>query len=812
MKFLSFKYNLLILFYLLSISVRAQHKQIEAVKTNEPIMIDGILDEAVWQNGFVATDFVQYEPYNGKPASHETEVRILYSDLGIYIGAQMLDVTDSISLELGSRDEDGLADFFGFVVDPFCDGLNGFGFAVTARGVQIDFKIDANDDLDDSWDAVWKSSAKVNEKGWAAEMMIPYSAIRFVKKDVQSWRINFWRSVQRYREYSTWNPIDIKVKGELSQSGELTQLIDLKPPLRLSATPYVSATGNYYTGNNQFSLDYNYGLDLKAGLSESFTLDLTLIPDFGQVESDETIYSLSPFEVYYEEKRPFFTEGTELFSKGEVFYSRRVGARPGKYWEVENNIPDEEIIENPESAQLINAVKLSGKTNSGLGIGVFNAMNANTYAIIQDSNGIEQKIQTEPFTNFNMFVLDQAFKNNSFLSFYNTNVYKPESNYVANVTGTEFRLRDEKNMYEIDGLLNISQHYTKENASLYGKRSTLKLAKISGTIRAETWVDVIGKNYDPNDLGFQPITNILQNGFQVSHNIYEPRGRILKWNTILNISQSYRIEPMKFTNLSVNLNSIGTFRNQLTIGAETQCNPLGYYDFYEPRVEGSYYYDYPSYSMTFFTSPDYAKTFIIDDHVGFSHSPYRGQFSYWFGIEPRWRISNSFLIIPSITFNFQNNNFGYVMDSLNNQTQMQDIIFGRRDLETITSSLSVNYIFTKDISLKFNLRHYWLRVDYLSFYDLQTDGSLIENTYNKPEDFSVNLFNIDMVFQWNFAPGSELLVIWKNALYEKDHGYPNDINYIENINQMFESPFNNSLSIKAIFYLDWQYFQKKKNK
>jgi hypothetical protein len=811
MSFRFFSFSILILFILHSQILFAQRKQIEAIKTDVVIEVDGLLNEEVWETAPIASDFTQFEPYNLAPESFRTEVKVLYNDIGIYLGATISDPhPDSISLELRSRDEDGLADFFGIVIDPFCDGLNGFGFAVTAMGVQIDFKEDANGENDVSWDAVWRSKTSLNDEGWIAEMLIPYSAIRFVKKEEQTWRINFWRSVQRYREYSTWSPIVIKVPGQLSQSGELTGLKNLQPPLRLSATPYLSFGGNYYSGDKSITGNYNYGVDLKAGLSESFTLDFTLIPDFGQVESDNKVYSLSPFEVYYEEKRPFFTEGTELFSKGEVFYSRRIGAQPGKYDEIENNYSDEAIISNPESAQLINAAKISGKTKSGLGIGIFNAMNANTYATVLDSNGIEKEILTEPFTNFNMFVLDQAFKNDSYVSLYNTNTFKPETNYIANVTGSEFRLRNKKSSYEIEGILNISQHFTESNTKKTGEKAGIGIGKVSGTLQGGAWLGLITENYDPNDMGFQQRTNEIENGLSINHNIFDPRGSILKWYTEVEIIQLYQYNPRKFTLLSVVATTRGTFKNQLTVGGESGVSPLGYYDFYEPRVDGWYYYEPPAYSLNIWTSPDYSKTFIVDDRIGFWHSPDKKQFSYWLGVDPRWRIRDNFLLIPGIRYEYHNNSIGYVTDSVNQSTFNEEIIFGRRDVNTITTSLSVDYIFTKDISLAVKMRHYWLSVDYLSFYNLQKNGSIESNNYNRQEDFSVNYFNVDLVFQWDFAPGSELLVIWKNAIYNKTDGSPDGINYFENMNNMFDSPMNNSLTVKALYYLDWQYFKRKK--
>jgi hypothetical protein len=257
----------------------------------------------------------------------------------------------------------------------------------------------------------------------------------------------------------------------------------------------------------------------------------------------------------------------------------------------------------------------------------------------------------------------------------------------------------------------------------------------------------------------------------------------------------------------------GTFKNQLTIGGESGLDPMGYLDFYEPRVDGRYYHEPGGFKLHGWYSPDYRKTFMIDDNIGIWYSPKAKQFSVWGGIAPRWRLNEAALLVASIQLENHNNGFGYVNDTLNPLSLQQDIIFGRRDVNILTTSLSLNYSFNSDMSVFLKARHYWLRVAYMEFYDLLSDGELKSNSYNESHDFAVNAFNVDMVFQWNFAPGSELLVIWKNALYQEMDGSADGINYFENIDRMFDSPLHNSLSIKALYYLDWQYFQKiKKNK
>jgi len=809
---MSIKHLIIILLagLLLPVSGFAQEKKkLEAFRLDQQIAIDGTLDEAIWQQAETAGNFVQVRPYNGKPGSASTIVKVLYDNKGLYIGAIMTEnKPDSLGLELTRRDDTGMADHFGLKIDPYNDGLNSFGFFVTTRGVQLDFKTNKDGEEDETWDAVWRSSVQVNDSGWAVEFMIPYSAIRFSKQQNPVWGVNFYRSIQRLRELDSWNYIDLKVKSELSQAGELTGLINVKPPLRLSATPYLSGNAENH-GNESWNTFANYGLDLKCGLSESFTLDMTLIPDFGQVESDNRIFSLSPFETFYEEKRPFFTEGTELFSKGNVFYSRRIGAQPSGYSSKYSDQGAAEVISNPESTQLINAAKLSGKTSGGLGVGVFNAMTANTYATIKDSTGQKRDILTEPFTNFNMFIVDQSLKNNSYISVYNTSVYQPEKGTNANVSGTDFRLRNGTNRYELGGIVNVSQHYGPKSSPAIGHKIFLQTGQVAGSWKYNGWLNIESDTYDPNDMGFLMNNNEFSTGINVRYNIYEPTGTILKMYNSAYASLSYLYNPRKFSLFEIGGNNVTTFTNNLTIGGNFEVKPFKTNDYFEARVPGRVFSEPANFHVNAWSSPDYRKKFLVDLTLGVWTMFGDNRTSWWTEIYPRIRLNNHLLIRPRLEMDFNSNNRGYVTDSLNADLE-HVIIFGRRDVKNITTSISADYVFSRSTSLSFRLRHYWLRVNYFEFYDLQVDGSLIPSSYNENHNFSINAFNIDMVFKWDFAPGSELLLVWKNAVYENTQSPELKDKYFDNLHNLFLSPAHNSFVIKLLYYIDWQYFKKNK--
>ncbi len=794
-------------------------KQAQAFRTDTPPHIDGFLNETVWNFALPAEDFYQYDPYNDRMAAFDTEVRFLYDDKALYIGAMMFDPSpDSILTELGFRDADHLnSDYFSIDISTYNDGLNSVLFEVMASGVQMDAKM-TNDDDDVNWNAVWKSDVKIVENGWSAEVMIPYSALRFPEKDNQTWGLNIWRHIRRVRETDSWNFVDKKVAGVGKQAGELVGLQDISPPLRLSFTPYVSGYLEKLAREKDWGYSFNYGMDLKYGLNESFTLDMTLIPDFGQVQSDDEIYNLTPFEVYYEERRPFFTEGTELFEKGDVFYSRRIGAKPELYDAVSDSLKEGETIsENPSKTKLINATKFSGRTNKGLGIGIFNAISATTFATITDSAGNSRKIETQPFTNYNMVVLDQNLKNKSFLSFYNTNVYMGKNHYTANVTGTEFQLYNKKTTFALSGMFNLSQKYNPTNAPDLGFLYHYNLSKTSGKFRFSLSQHVESDTYDPNDMGYLKANNQYTSAIALNYNFYDPFWKLLWWYSRMSIWYDNLYVPRTFTEFGYWINSTATWTNHLTTNLEFEMLPVESHDYYEPRTEGRYYTRPPKWELGTFLSPDYRKVFIVDVQAGIENSNEYDQFAWRVNLAPRWRVNDNLTFRFNCGTDISKNDIGYVA-KIPGQIS-NDIIFGRRNLTNVENVLQTSYIFTEKLALDFRLRHYWLKAIYDKYYLLTGDGKLDQTDYAENNDFNFNAFNIDMILRWEFAPGSELAFSWKNSVLQTDDSEamqtyfsnPNDIaEYFDNLGTTVGSPADNSLSLKLLYYLDYAYLKKRK--
>jgi len=783
---------------------------LEALKTESVPVIDGILNDAAWQGVEPVTGFTQFEPYNDRPATHQTYVWIMYDDNFLYIAARMIDPEpEKILTELGLRDRGTHlnSDQFWIDINPFDDGIYGFQFRISASGVQTDMNISHGTGGrwgrgDVNWDAVWMSDARITETGWEAEMRIPYSALRFPTNGKQGWGINFWREIRRYRETSSWNPVDRRIGDVVADMGMLTGITGINPPQRLFFFPYVSS----YLENNGIDPGWrgtiNGGLDLKYGITESFTLDMTLIPDFGQVQSDAQVLNLSPFEIRHPERRPFFTEGTELFSKADLFYSRRVGARPSGFRQAAQNLqPNEIITSNPLETSLINASKLSGRTAGGLGIGIFNGMTAPATAIIQNTvTGETREFVTQQFTNYNLIVLDQSLANNSFVSLVNTNVMGRIDGYTANVTGTDFRFLDRSGMFRIGGSGAISQQYFRNSADIFGYKYNIALGKFGGQWQYNFRRSAVSDTYNQNDMGFMSRNNQLSDAASLSFHIFEPFWRFLNVSTSLSASYDRLYNNNAFSGFDIEYNLMALFRSRLHLMARVEYSPLGERDHFEPRVAGRFFDTEEELNLFFRVSTDHRRPLYLVGDIGFEriYSNF-DQNTLSFEIGPHWRVNDRMSLNYNIEVQQQNNDIGFV--GLQNA---DNIFFGMRDIITTEQTFDGTYIFRHNLSLGFVLRHYWSTVDYNHrYFRLMNDGGLTELPgHPEEEDINFNAFTFDLRLTWNFAPGSQMTVVWKNNI-ESEQGFLTR-GYINNFRNFIDEPQINSLSVKFLYYLDYQ--------
>lgn len=794
---------------------REGRKVLDAHRLEGSLKVDGVLDELVWQEAPVASDFTQNDPNPGGSPSQRTEVRILYDDEALYIGARMYDTEpDRILNQLTNRDELGNTDYFTIVFSCFQDGINGFDFTVTPSGVQFDAQITVFG-YDELWNAVWQCNTSMDDDGWVAEFKIPYSALRFPDKENQEWDVNFGRYIRRIRELNYWQPVDPEVEGLVNQSGVLRNLKSIRPPVRLFLYPYAiaygeidrNADGSFRTGSRLTG-----GMDLKYGINDAFTLDMALIPDFGQVRSDNRVLNLTPFEVFFEEQRQFFTEGTELFNKGELFYSRRVGGTPVNLGKAFEELGEgERLVQLPFESQLLNATKISGRNKDGLGLGFFNAVTAPTFARIEGAGGQTREVEIAPLSNYNILVADQNLGNNSYVTLINTSVIRDGATYDANVTGTEFDIRDEENSISIFGGAAYSHKFNYDPKENDGFRYNLGIQKIKGK-----WVygiehDVMSEHYDHNDMGFLTNANYMSTTGSIGYRKFTPFWFLNRFRSTLFFNYDQIYIPNTFANASVYNSTFFTTKSFDTFNLEGGAEPAGTFDYFEARVDGRYFFRPNSYYYGGWFSSDYRRVIALD--VGAYDLVYPGH-SWrqidWY-VSPRIRFSDRLMFVHRYSRQDALGEVGFTDIASNG-----DIIFGERDRISHTNLFTINYIFTNRMGLSFRLRHYWSTVAYERFGVLEDDGNLSEAISSweggggstegfagtgSTRDRSYNAFNIDMIYTWVFSPGSELRIVWKNAIEDDDTVLPND--YFDNLNRTLGLAQTNSLSVRFLYFIDY---------
>jgi hypothetical protein len=812
----------------------AQVKITGAAKIMVAPRIDGALDDAAWQSASIATGFITNTPVYGKPASGKTEVRVVYDNTAIYIGAYIYDDPANIRRQFTPRDnEQGAdADYFSVFLDTYKDRQNAYQFLVTSRNVQSDARISPNAETgygvygDLSWDAVWDSRVSFQQDGWIVEMRIPFFSIRFAKKTEQEWGIQFLRFSRRINESAFWNPVNPNVSGFVNQFGDLTGLQYLVPPPRLSFSPYVS--GGYRSTpligeKNRHETLKSGGMDVKYGINESFTLDATLIPDFGQVISDNVVNNLTPFEIQFRENRPFFTEGTELFNKAGIFYSRRIGKIPDLYDSLEYKVSNGElddytILKNPGVTRLYNAIKFSGRTSGNLGIGFFNAITEPVRARLRNINtGTDSTVITEPLANYNVFVLDQALPNRSYITLTNTNVLRNGSARDANVTALDIALYDKHNRYGIV----LRPRYSKifdTNGGYDGFANSLEIGKVSGKLQFSVTSEFESDQYDVNDLGYLESPNEFSNEASVSYNIYQPNKTFLNQRYSVGVVHSYLYKPFSYQKTEFSASSFWLFNNFWDVELSAYVAPYWYNDYFELQTPADLLQTprqtlkrSPYYSFFITGSSDSRKRLFVNWEIGGAEGPLPNDPYYRMELGVRYRFSDRLTLNVNYRRQYDNGQYGYAFlrDGVTDAP-----LLSRRKYTDITSVVGGTYNFTSRMNITFRARHFWNRLLNTNLFNVKPDGYWTERFDLVPGDYNsnYNAFNLDVFYTWDFRLGSRLIVGWKNWLGKDYENFINGTrykNYTGNVGRILATPHGNEFTVRFIYFLNYQQFMKK---
>ncbi len=388
--------------------------------------IDGKLNDPAWQKVPFQDTFVQINPIENMAPTEKTRFKILYDNRNLYVAVMAYD-SDPAKIErrLSRRDDVEKSDMLAVELDSYFDRRTAFVFGVNAAGVKYDLIISEDGDRQDkSWDPVWQVKTSLNDSGWVAEMRIPFSQIRFANKAEQTWGFQITRHIFRKQEDDMWQYIPKDAAGMVSYFGLLKGIKGIKMPMHVEILPYAVTNLHTYPAQqgDPFAsgrdVEFNAGLDGKIGITSDLTADFTINPDFGQVEADPSQVNLSAYETFFEEKRPFFIEGKNIFqfplamgdgdmAQEKIFYSRRIGRRPHYYPSADDGF-EADYIDMPEQARILGAAKISGKTQKGWSVGILNALTNREYAQLE-FEGRKSKAEVEPLTNYFVARLQKDF-------------------------------------------------------------------------------------------------------------------------------------------------------------------------------------------------------------------------------------------------------------------------------------------------------------------------------------------------------------------------------------------------------------------
>jgi len=845
-------------------------RTLEAVRVRgEAPTVDGKLDDPVWSSAPVATDFVQVQPDDGAPASERTEARILYGPDALYVAIRAFDSRpDSIEGQLTRRDQNSYSDFVYVGVDSYFDRRTAFVFAVNPVGVKKDIYISDDTHEDDSWYAVWDVATSRDDQGWSAEFRIPYSQLRFDDSPVQTWGIEFVRDIARYDETDAWAPISQKQDRKVSLFGHLQGLRDLHSPDRLEVEPYTMARVDRGPGEaeNPFyrrtALSGTAGADVKYGVTNDLTLNLTLNPDFGQVEADPGQVNLSAFETFFPEKRPFFVEGKNIFDFGigfgdgdggneSLFYSRRIGRAP-------HGSPDPGdggFVDTPDNTTILGAWKLSGKTSSGLSIGALHAVTGQEDAHLVDGNGVRSTKPVEPLTNYSVARLQKDFRDG-----------QSAVGMIATATNRDGTVADELDLrraaysggvdfrhrfgiggnYEVSGYVLGSRVSgspaaivnTQESSTHYYQRPDAEYLEVDsartslpgwsafvqggkrggGYWRAMGFLRARSPGFEVNDLGFERNADDVTGAAFIGYHKTDPGEHLRDWNVNVNLLRSQTFGGLR-TQLSGNVNGSFTLPN-LWGGFVGLARNL---EAYSPTLlrGGPSFRTEANWNGWGGFHSDNRKTVQAGVGTNWSVAPDSRSWRYRVGPNVRWRPSGrmSLRLGPFLERSVQDHQW---IDNADAPDGTHYLV-GRLGQTTVGLTTRLEMAFTPDLSFQLYAQPFVSSGTYTDFREVSDpradryadrfrnlDATKTNDGYDVTlggeqfsfDDPAFNLmqFRSNAVLRWEYRPGSTLYLVWSQS--RDRSGTAGDFALGNEMSDLFGAVPQNVLMLKVSYWLN----------
>ena len=798
-----------------------ERKIIQAYRFQVPPKIDGIISEKEWKKIIPATNFTLFQPENRSgeeiPVGYETYVYFGYDDKAIYIAAQLNHPDpNNIPSEFSERDDmDAISEKFLVSIDTYDNTKERFTFFVTSSGGLIDgLNTGEFDEEGLRYNTLFDAKVQKNKKGWSTEIIIPYSALRFPNKKNHNWGINFGRNIKDFEEMYVWSPVDERILNYHESLGLVKNIKEINPPTRLFLYPYVQSAVNFQKDLKPSS-SYSAGLDLKYGISNSFTIDATLIPDFGQVTFDDEELNLTPFEQEFDENRPFFTEGADLFKivdrasfrGGSFFYSRRIGQRTSiKEDEILND--GDQLLSYDETPKLLNSIKLTGTTNNNLSIGFINAITDKSYALIRENNDNIRKELITPLTNFNVLSLSQKIINDySSIGFINGNLNRESSFQDANNYAFMANIFDNKRNFSFKGY--YYKTYSPRLSQRSGKRKIITIEELKGNFRYWLHIHAADRYYNPNEIGFFNSKNFIQYGSRVSYQILNKNKYFRSFQSGLYLGYQTRydsnIKNRSGFSLWTTFQTNNLWRFSIRMRGVSKLK-----DWYETRTEDRFILDPSLLTTSFGIDSDNTKKFSFGtDYIFTNYKNYQfneNKFQNEFRFYVDYRISEQFSINIRTSNERRNDDVGFLMK------RNGLIYFGLRNIKSIENNLRMEYNFNRNASLSLRFRNFWSTADYYEkLFELLDDGTRKEVNYsilNRNPNTNFNIWNLDLNFEWWFAPGSNMVLLYRNQIFNRDD--QSGINYYNSLKNLFETPTEHQLSLRLNYLIDYNKIKKNK--
>jgi hypothetical protein len=816
-----------------------------AVRAQQPVLIDGRGDDAVWRSASVINGFQEFEPNQGKAPRFRTEARVAYDNRNFYVFLRMYDDEPARILKLlARRDVRTASDQIKIIIDSYFDRRSGYEFAVNPAGVKRDYSISNDGNEDDAWDGVWDAATTVDSTGWTAEFRIPLSQMRYAQAESNTFGFGIWRDIDRYKERVSWPLYRNNVAGLTSQLGEVSGLVGLAAPRRLEMAPYVvTKVVTIPKGGDRFAHPQRLtgGLNFKYGLSSNITVDGTVNPDFGQVEADPAVLNLSAFETFFQERRPFFIEGAGLLSfnvnctavndcgSENLFYSRRIGRAP----QLSAAYAD---ASSATATTILGAAKITGRTPGGLSIGILDAVTG------AEEGTLNRTI--EPRSNYAVVRANQDFrKGQTSIGVIGTMVNRSLDQWTAAalrssavVGGMDFRHRFLNSRFELSanvvgsrvsgspaaiattqrGTVHYFQRpdaglgYDPTRTSLGGNSEQLTFGKVGGgKLRFETSYRRVSAGFEANDMGFLRRADWQSQATWAALSFNKPDlfFRRLFWN--FNEWNDFTSEGLTLDR-AVNSNVHTELKNSWWIHLGGTLGGLG-----------TVYCDRCARGGPAVRSERYA--------------------SPWLGIQgdSRWRVvpamwvnyfkgdggrTESYSFTPGVDFRVSSGWTGSVdVSYAHNRDDRQwygnpadannvtHYTFARLDQRTISFSARLNFAATPTLTVQAYAQPFVSKGTYSNVRELADPRATRYDDRFKPYAdpagtadpgaFNFKQFNSNVVVRWEYRPGSALFLVWQQGRQDSESIY-GERSFGSDLRQLFRAHPDNTLLIKVSYWLD----------